>query len=175
MITKLLYSSPDWVWCAGGSCMGQECYRDVNATGTIAFLQKWHKEPQLIVQHHSCRVAFERWWATALAVSCLLITSTAHVWPQVRSWGICGKHSDTGFDYFPSTLVPAANFHSTSCSTVIHQPGLVQQAHQWPAYQLGWVSPHNATSTGTTSLSPKPLSIHRTTLLLVHAMRHAVA
>jgi hypothetical protein len=27
--------------------MGQECYRNVNATGAAAFLHKWHNMPKL--------------------------------------------------------------------------------------------------------------------------------
>jgi hypothetical protein len=43
----------------------------------------------------------------------------------------------------PSTLVSRANFHSTKCSTLLHHPGLVQQANMWPTYHVDSVSPHH--------------------------------
>jgi hypothetical protein len=45
--------------------------------------------------------------------------------------------------FFPSTLV-SNNNDSTDFSTVIiiHHPGLVKQAKQWPMYQVDSVLPH---------------------------------
>jgi hypothetical protein len=50
---------------------------------------------------------------------------------------------------FPSTSVSPANLHSTNCSStiiiiiiIIYRLTLIQQAKQWPQYQVDSVSPH---------------------------------
>jgi hypothetical protein len=46
--------------------------------------------------------------------------------------------------FSPSTSVSPANSHSTNCSTIIfiYRLGLVQQAKQWPTYQVDSVLHH---------------------------------
>jgi hypothetical protein len=45
--------------------------------------------------------------------------------------------------FSPSTSIFPANSHSTYCSTLfISRLGLVQQAKQWPTYQMDPISPH---------------------------------
>jgi hypothetical protein len=82
--------------------------------------------------------------AIAQAVSRWLPTAAARVRTWVRSCGICGGQSGAGTVFLKSTSVSPANSHSTDCSTIIivYQLGLVQQAKQWPQYQVDSVLPH---------------------------------
>jgi hypothetical protein len=48
-----------------------------------------------------------------------------------------------GYEFFPVTLVSHANLYSTDCPTiVIYHLGLVQEAQQWPLYQVDSVLTH---------------------------------
>jgi hypothetical protein len=79
--------------------------------------------------------------AIAQAVSRRLPIAAARVRAQVTSCGICDGRSGTGAGFFRVIRFP---FRSTSCSTVtiIYHLRLVQQAKQWPQFEVDSVSPH---------------------------------